>query len=108
MGPPPLRLDYSHNTYLVLSSSSSSSASPPPLRVDSSSDPALSSRLTYAGPLGPGNLANEHIYALQGVSSASAPGAGAERDLVDRAKALLEGLGAGTVQVMAPAMRAKR
>ena len=106
MGPPPLRLDYSANTYLVLSSSSSS---PPALSPDPA-DAAHSSRLSYAGPLGPGNLDKEHVFALNGVPS-SGSGASAAHDhqqLVDRAADVLRQTGEGKVEVMTPHMRSKR
>ncbi|GAA5834622.1 hypothetical protein JCM9279_007063 [Rhodotorula babjevae] len=106
MGPPPLHLDYSANTYLVLSSSSSS---PPTLSSDP--DPAaLSSRLGYAGPLGPGNLDKEHVFAIGGVpsNSSSAPTSDDQRRLVERAVEVLQQTGAGKVEVMTPHMRSKR
>ncbi|GAA5917724.1 hypothetical protein JCM8208_001890 [Rhodotorula glutinis] len=106
MGAPPLRLDYSANTYLVLSSSSSS----PPTLPSGSSNSALSSRLSYAGPLGPGNLDKEHVFALHGVPSDGSTAAGLDerQQLVDRAADALRATGEGKVDVMTPHMRSKR
>ncbi|GAA5921238.1 hypothetical protein JCM3775_002953 [Rhodotorula graminis] len=107
MGPPPLHLDYTANTYLVLSSSSSSSP-PPPLPASDAA--TLSSRLSYAGPLGPGNLDMEHVFVLGGVPSGSSGAAPSDdqRQLVEHAAEVLRRTGEGKVEVMAPHMRSKR
>ncbi|GAA5912215.1 uncharacterized protein JCM6883_000601 [Sporobolomyces salmoneus] len=113
MNPP--KLDYSHSTYLTLStkispesllptpsSSPSNSSSFSQSSQGSSCSSDLSSSLSYVGRVG--QLPNEHIYELPGVPSSNPP----SREVVEVKKWLQAKEGVSAVEVMVPQNRSRR
>ncbi|GAA5949437.1 hypothetical protein JCM3765_003408 [Sporobolomyces pararoseus] len=112
----PPKLDYSHSTYLTISTkvppesilpspsspttSSFSQGSSQGSSSNSSAD--LSSSLHYVGPVG--ELPNEHIYELHGVPSSNPP----SLEVQDVKKWLQEKEGIKAVEVMVPQTRSHR
>ncbi|GAA5842806.1 hypothetical protein JCM3766R1_007168 [Sporobolomyces carnicolor] len=117
MNPP--KLDYSHSTYLTIStevppesilpSPSSPTGGPASSfsQLPSSQDSAISSSdlgssLSYVGRVG--QLANEHIYELPGVPSSNPPSS----QVQDVKRWLQDKAGVRAVEVMVPATRNRR
>ncbi|GAA5886155.1 hypothetical protein JCM16303_000068 [Sporobolomyces ruberrimus] len=114
MSPP--KLDYSHSTYLTISTkvppesilplpsspTSSFSQSSQGSSQGSASDLGGANTLSYVGPVG--QLADEHIYEVHGVPSSNPPA----REVQDVKKWLQEKDGVKAVEVMVPQQRSRR
>ncbi|PRQ69937.1 hypothetical protein AAT19DRAFT_11590 [Rhodotorula toruloides] len=104
----PLQLDYTRNTYFTLSTAS---AIPPTLPTLPSPDSfAISSgpRLEYVGPVGPGNMANKHVVAVEGIATGTSEATEIAK-AVEKAKQLLKAVqGVKRAELMQPTMRLKR
>ncbi|GAA6008735.1 hypothetical protein JCM10207_001702 [Rhodosporidiobolus poonsookiae] len=100
MPTPPLHLDHSLSTFLVLSVPSPTSPLPP-----SSSLPAS---LRYVGALGEGLLASEHVYALPHTPEGPVAREEAERVGRELERLVREEGGIGRAEVMESQQRSKR
>ncbi|GAA5913595.1 hypothetical protein JCM6882_001696 [Rhodosporidiobolus microsporus] len=104
---PPLRLNHSLNSYLVASvapstpSNSSATAPPPPPSLPPS---LIEQGVSYVGRIGPGNMANELVFALPKEAAGTSSGANVEE--VKRAMSVLDGVKA--VEVLQAKQRTKR